>query len=91
MRKALTALLVCGVMISAFVMTSVASAQSTPAGNSPVYKFKSDVEHATFNSKQVHRVAHTDPGVSAGPYTGPVNQNSNNPNDNGYHPAANVQ
>ncbi len=85
MRKAVIAVAVCAVMVSAFVMTSVASAQSTPAGNSPVYKFKSDVEHATFNSKQVHRVAHIDPGVSAGPYTGPLNGNSNNPN--GYHPA----
>ncbi len=85
MRKAVIAVAVCAVMVIAFAMTSVASAQLTRAGNSPVYKVKTDTEHATFNSKHVHRVAHLDPGVSAGPYTGPLNGNSNNPN--GYHPA----
>ncbi len=97
MRKALIALIVCGVMVSAFTMTSVASAQViiTPAGKSPIFKINDDVigVHGIFNTKKStdpsdwQVVDHLRPGSSIPGFTGPENYNSNNPNDDGYHPA----
>ncbi len=93
MQKALIALIVSALMVSAFAMTSVASAQViiTPAGKSPVEKVKIDVGdialRSIHNFKTGHTVSHLEPGSSIGSLTGPENYNSNNPHDEGIHPA----
>ncbi len=91
MRTALIALIVCGVMISTFAMTSVASAEIgilTPNGNSPTNKVSIEEGglHGILNLKDYHTTVHIEPGRTLGPFTGPLNQNSKNPNDNGVHP-----
>jgi hypothetical protein len=77
-------------MVSAFAMTSAASAQIiTQAGNSPVYMINFDGIQGVINTnpKNPHEVTHLAPGeLIPGSLTGPENFNSNNPNDFGIHP-----
>ncbi len=98
MQKALIALIVCALMVSAFAMTSVASAVTPPGtqvGNSPVYNISNIVDgvHGIVNTKRStdlndwQVVDHLRPGATIPGLTGPENYNSNNPNDDGCHPA----
>ncbi len=81
MRKALITLIVCGVMVSAFAMTSAVSAAPGGQDKSPIEKIKFDfgdlMGHGISNTENGHIVLHISPKSPFGP------ENFNSKNRNG--------